>query len=452
MEKEVKQIIFSDKIIKILKVLEDNNNYLAFELLWMGEPTAKYFNGLNITHVDSGVPNKASDFSFIVTVGGKKHMMKIGKFIRYFFPKLFADSEIASFAYAFNRIKNGDSIDQVGKKIEVKEFSYNPKDPRSTFLSMVTETYPHPHEEDVMQFLPNDLEQDKYGNYYKIIDGDDTTMFTSHLDTADRSPVKTTLFSKEEDGDEIIYTDGSTILGADDKSGVTIMMYMMAHNIPGLYYFFIGEERGGIGSNQLAAEYDKYEYLKNIKKCISFDRRRTISVITHQMGGRCCSDAFGTALCREYNSQGLNLSLDNGGIYTDSASFIDDIPECTNLSVGYENEHTGRELQNMTFLIQLCEASIKVNWAGLPVNRRIGLNQELITKHKKLIDFIKDSVFGLETKMVGFEDKIYIRIDLDDADIATIYDSLDSMLNVLTKHNVDSMVTFSETYIKIELK
>ena len=48
---ETKRVKFSDKLLKILKSMEDNNSYLAFELLWMNDPTAKYHNGLNITNV-----------------------------------------------------------------------------------------------------------------------------------------------------------------------------------------------------------------------------------------------------------------------------------------------------------------------------------------------------------------------------------------------------------------
>jgi hypothetical protein len=298
------------------------------------------------------------------------------------------------------------------------------------------------------------LDRDRFGNWYKIIGGNPApeSMFTAHLDTADRAQTPVSLYSRQEDGDEIIYTDGSTILGADDKSGVTVMMYMMAHNIPGIYYFFIGEERGGIGSNMVADAFYTLDYMKNVKRCISFDRRRTISVITHQMGRQCCSDAFGNALATEYNKSGLNLSLDPGGIYTDSASFIDDIPECTNISVGYENEHTGRELQNMTYLDKLCKASIEVNWDKLPVVRRVGLNQELISKHKKLIDEIKSTAFGIDVKMTGFEEKIYIRVDLDENDILTIYDNLVWVENLLNKHKVPGDVLLYDGYLKIELK
>jgi hypothetical protein len=48
-----------------------------------------------------------------------------------------------------------------------------------------------------------------------------------------------------------------------------------------------------------------------------FDRRKTVSVITRQVGRQCCSDEFANALCDEYNKSGLDLSPDAGGIYTD---------------------------------------------------------------------------------------------------------------------------------------
>lgn len=447
------RVIFSKRLLDVLKKLEDENYYLAFELLWMSEKKSKYHNGLKISYVDIGVPTKASDFEFNVTIEGKQHKMKIGKFIRYYFPGLFDDEEIVKFINAFNYVKNGGKPSSFsGKKIEVGEFKYNPKDVRSTFLSLVTKTYPHGHEEEVLQFLPNDLQKDNFGNYYKIIPGDDTTMFTSHLDTADRKQVPTNLYSKDEDGDEIIYTDGTTILGADDKSGVTVMMYMMAHNVPGIYYFFIGEERGGIGSRQVSYEYNRFEFLKNVTKCISFDRRRTISVITHQMGRRCCSNEFGTDLCNAYNSNGLNLSLDDGGVFTDSASFIEDIAECTNVSVGYLNEHTGRELQNMTYLIKLCEASVKVDWKSLSVARKVGLDQEIVKKHSKLIEAIKKSAFGLDVKIMGFEGRVFINIDLEYSDIVDAYDTLIIIQTLLHSHKVDDLAVISDTTIKIELK
>ena len=397
------RIEISKELERVLKNMEDNDNYLAFEMLWLGEPGSQYVNGLGITNVT--ISDKP--YCFEVTISGKKFDMKIGKFFRYYWPGLINDDEIKTFIYQYNDLTSdniGSDATTISRSIKVSDFSYKPKDVKSTFLSLTTKTYPHGHEEEVLKFLP-DLEIDEVGNYYKIIgEGKQKTMFTCHLDTADREQKSTKLFEcngrvieegysfrlvKSGVGDEHIYTDGHSILGADDKAGTAVMLYMMAHNVPGIYYFFIGEERGGIGSNALSAIYDRVEFLSEVKHCVSFDRRRTTSVITHQLGRQCCSNEFGQALCDEYNKYGLNLSLDTTGVYTDSASLMEDISECTNISVGYYNEHRGTEMLNMTHLIKLAEASVKVNWNELPVKRKIGYNEELFAKHKTLINEIK---------------------------------------------------------------
>jgi hypothetical protein len=160
-------------------------------------------------------------------------------------------------------------------------------------------------------------------------------------------------------------SDGTTILGADDKAGVSVMMYMMAHNVPGVYYFFLGEERGGIGSNKVASVFESIEHLKGVKRCISFDRRNYYSVITQQLGRECCSDEFATELAKELNKSGLKISLDPTGIYTDSAQFTGIYSECTNISVGYQNEHTKYESQDITHLIRLCEVVKKIDWDSI---------------------------------------------------------------------------------------
>lgn len=448
------KIEFSKSLIGVLKKLESENLYLAFELLWMTEPDAKYFNGLRIEKVDLS----RTPASFDVTIDGKVQSMRIERFTDYFFKGIIMRSDVNKLIERIHKLTGvkGDNKNRGrfgGKPITVGEFKYNPKDIRSTFLSMVTMTYPHGHEDEVLKFLPQNLKKDIVGNYYYIIGDKPETMFTSHLDTADRNQSEVNLFSVMHEGSEYIITDGNTILGADDKSGVTVMMYMMVHNIPGLYYFFIGEERGGIGSHQLSYVFDDVDYLKNIKRCISFDRRKTHSVITQQMGRKCCSNEFGTALCKEFNKSGLKLSLDPTGVYTDSASFIEQIPECTNVSVGYNKEHTGDENQNMTYLIKLCEAALKVNWNSLPTVRKVGIDEELLKKYKHLIKDIKESVFELETKVVGNDEgRVFIRVDLDESSIEDIHNSLSSISVILRKYKLDPDVTFSHTYLKIELK
>ena len=453
-EDEIK-IAFSARLVKLLTTMEDDHDdYIAYELNWMADPRSKYANDMNISRLDIS----DSDYFFDAIIGGRRQYIKIGTFLRSYFPGVYDEESIRKFSSTIVNLRKGVKIvkEPVGTPIEHKPFVYNPRDVRSTFLSLVTKTYPHlpgsPHEKEVLEFLP-ELTMDKFDNYYKIIEGDDTTMFTSHLDTADRTQVDTKLLSKMEDGDEYIYTDGTSILGADDKAGVAVMLYMMENKVPGIYYFFIGEERGGIGSRDLASEYSSFDFLKNVKKCVSFDRRKTGSVITSQYGRVCCSNEFATALCKEYNKSGLNLSTDPTGVFTDSASFIDDISECTNVSVGYNNEHTAREIQNMTYLEKLAKASLKVNWSQLPAVRKVGINEELLRKHKTLIDTVKKSIFGLDVKVVGFQDKIFIKIDLDLADVKTIFDTLSQVQGLLYKHRTaDPYVVFDETTIKIELK
>ena len=465
------RIKMSKDLTKILKNMEDNDSYLAFEMLWLSEDGSKYYNGLGVS--DVSISNKP--YCFEVTIAGKKYDMKIGKFFRYYWPNLLNDDEIKSFINQYNAIV-GDNIGEEdttsAQKIVVPAFSYNPKDVKATFLSLTTKTYPHfsdcRHEKEVLQFLPNDLKRDQVGNYYKIIgDSKQKVMFTCHLDTADREQKNTRLFqangrvdeegysfrlTKTGSGDEHIYTDGQSILGADDKAGTAVMLYMMANNVPGIYYFFIGEERGGIGSNALSSIYDKVDYLTDVKMCVSFDRRRTTSVITHQLGRQCCSNEFGQALCDEYNKNGLNLSLDTTGVYTDSASLMEDIAECTNISVGYYNEHRGTEMQNITYLKKLAEASVKVNWDNLPVKRKIGYNEELFAKHKVLINEIKKNVFGIDVKVVGKDDKIFISLDLEESDMGEIYDSLIRVQTIIAKHKITDDCFFEETYLKIELR
>jgi hypothetical protein len=446
--KEPIRVKFSEELHDLLRVLEDENSYVAFEMLWLNEPSSKYYNGLNISDVNISKTKSCLD----VNIKEKVHPMRIENFIKFYFKNYFQASDIKEFIEQYDILAGGGSIESIAvNRITPKPFTYNPKDVRSTFISLVTKTYPHGHEEEVMDFMPK-LDKDIVGNYYKIIGENPTTMFTSHLDTADRKQGITKLLSKkDENGDEIIYTDGSTILGADDKSGVAVMLYMMDHNVPGLYYFFMGEERGGIGSGLLSSVYDQVEYVKNIKRCISFDRRDVCSVITSQLGRTCCSDDFGTALAKQYNSNGLNLSLDPTGIYTDSASFIDQIPECTNISVGYYSEHTGKERQNINFLERLAKASIKVDWSSLPTTRKIGIDEETIRKYGKLINDLKATPFSIDVKVAVDRGSTFIQCDLEDGVIDDTYEALTTLQFLLNKHKLTQKVYFDKEYIKIDL-
>lgn len=248
-------------------------------------------------------------------------------------------------------------------------------DIKQTFLNLTSRTYPHGTEHLLEEFLPSDIKQDRFGNYFYQIE-DSRVIFTSHLDTVS-GEYKDIIHTFDKDK-KIVGTDGTTTLGADDKAGVTIMLYMIENKVPGLYYFFIGEEVGCIGSNKVSSQnqiFNKYNY----DKVISFDRRGNTSVITHQSKLRCCSDDFAETLCDELNSHGLGMETDSSGVCTDSLEFIHDIPECTNVSVGYLDEHTFEETQDLEFLVRVSKACIKVDWEKLPTKR----DPYVIEKKKK---------------------------------------------------------------------
>lgn len=236
---------------------------------------------------------------------------------------------------------------------------------KEKFLQLTSRTYPHGTEKDVFPLLCKGLDEDKHGNLFIQI-GESDVMFTSHLDTATSALSEINHVFK----DNIIKTDNKSILGADDKAGVTVMLYMIEKKVPGLYYFFLGEEVGCIGSKKLAAEH-KENKIEGINKVVSFDRRGTNSVITYQSSRRCCSDTFGDALAVEFNrvESTFKYEKDDTGVLTDSVQFINIYPECTNISVGYYSEHTFDERQDIKHLEKLAKACIKVDWNKLPVER-----------------------------------------------------------------------------------
>lgn len=282
---------------------------------------------------------------------------------------------------------------------------------KETFLKLTLRRYPNGTEDLAMdivkEMLPNIIfDKDEFGNYFVNIlkdSGDNSdTMFTSHLDTIDSGPFSynsNKIWDKDKkimvpnplykengvdnksithvmDGD-FVKTDGTTNLGADDKAGTTIMINLINENVPGLYYFFVGEESGCIGSSALSRVFISKGF-QEINRCISFDRRGYDSVITHQHG-ICCSDTFANDLANKLNEYGFWYKPDPTGIYTDSAEFVDIVPECTNLSVGYFSEHTKTEKQDLEFLELLAIVCTKIEWDTLPTVR----NKTLVYTGKK---------------------------------------------------------------------
>lgn len=143
----------------------------------------------------------------------------------------------------------------------------------------------------------------------------------------------------------------SNCLGADDTVGIWLMREMILAGTPGHYVFHFGEERGGIGSS--AVVRNNPELFEGARAVIALDRRGTRDIITHQSYGRCCSDAFARSLAKLLRPA-ARYRLSDRGIYTDSAEYVDIIEECTNISVGYQHEHTPFEYVDYWHALRLC--------------------------------------------------------------------------------------------------
>jgi hypothetical protein len=170
------------------------------------------------------------------------------------------------------------------------------------------------------------------------------------------------------------------------------------------------------------------------------------------MGLECCSNDFAQSLCGELNKSGLKLNLDPTGVFTDSANFIDVIPECTNVSVGYFNEHTHDELQNITYLERLAKACVAADWSKLTVKRKIGIDDSLRGKYGKLIADFKKMIFYNVDSIKGADGKVVIDLEINDSDINHLYRDLAQMQELFSSHRLDPDIKFYDEHIKIELE
>lgn len=273
-----------------------------------------------------------------------------------------------------DRIKNKQKNNKISKKLEElrnkidKELDYTlDGSVKQLFLNLTKMQIPFDYEKTLEDFFPKGMKKDAHGNYYIKI-GDSKTMFCAHLDTYCYEYKRVWHVIE----DNIIKTDGTTTLGGDDKAGIIILIKMIESGIPGLYYFFRGEEgvtspTGTWGSKQALKSYE--DNFSKYEKCIAFDRKGINSVITQQMYTMCCSDEFAEELIKEFGNNDLKYYEDPTGMWCDSGVFMELIPECTNISVGFDDEHTFKETQNIEHLEKLVEACIKINWDKLPVKR-----------------------------------------------------------------------------------
>ena len=190
----------------------------------------------------------------------------------------------------------------------------------------------------INKFLrPLGAEPDDCGNLHLTVGpGNPRLIFASHTDTVHTQSGRQKIVQS---GDRLVVAGKKGgVLGSDDGAGVWIMIHLIRAEFPAKYIFHMGEEIGGRGSSWIADHKPKLIWGGEIM--ISLDRRGNSEVITHQMGRRCCSDEFASALALQI--RGKYKPSDNG-VFTDSANYSELISECTNLSVGYEGEHSESE-------------------------------------------------------------------------------------------------------------
>jgi len=239
---------------------------------------------------------------------------------------------------------------------------------KETFLKATEYLIPYKMEHMVEYLLPKNIEKDSIGNYFIEI-GESKSLFTCHLDSYTKKLTKVNKILYD-DGNKV-KTDGKTPLGGDDKTGMCIMLNMIENNVPGNYYFFVGEEptlSGGVyGSRQALSKNP--DFFKKMERVIAFDRKGYNSIISKQRGFNCCSKEFVNALSTEFAKFGLEYKDDPTGYYTDSAVFMFTCPEITNLSCGGFNEHKNTEWVDLAFLEKLADVACKIDWESLPVMR-----------------------------------------------------------------------------------
>lgn len=213
---------------------------------------------------------------------------------------------------------------------------------------------------------------DGYGNrWIQVGDGDPKIMWSSHTDTVHhfegrqhiiRNGTMVTAKTHSNKGNKM-----TNCLGADDTVGVWLMLQMIKAGVEGLYVFHREEEVGGGGSSW-AAKNAKAMF-EGVKFAIALDRAGYTNVITHQGFSRCCSDEFARSLSA---ALGNGFKPDDSGVFTDTANYTDVIGECTNLSVGYFNQHGPREALDIDFALELRDILISADFSNLVFKREPG--------------------------------------------------------------------------------
>lgn len=200
---------------------------------------------------------------------------------------------------------------------------------------------------------------DGYGNIIVDTCKNPTIIFSCHTDTVDRKDGFREIFH-----DELMETIFAVddILGADDCAGVFLMLAMIEKNIPGRYIFHRAEEIGALGASWILENTPNLLY--NIEHAIAFDRRGSSDVITHMFIGETCSHASAMAISDLLGDENYTFSPTEG-VFTDTMIYCGHVKNCTNVSVGYYDEHTKNEFIDLIYFQWLVNRVTTIDWQSL---------------------------------------------------------------------------------------
>lgn len=203
----------------------------------------------------------------------------------------------------------------------------------------------------------------------------DKVAFSCHIDTVDdyescKDPKNRKRLTFDP-GMDIIGLDKShkvgSCLGADDGTGIWLMLKMIQAKVPGTYVFHRGEECGGLTAKGNAKDFK--EYFGKFKTIIAFDRANDNDVIISQGGSVCASEGFGKELARALNEadpdKRFAYKTSTNGVYTDTKDYRGVIGECINLSVGYASQHGTSEYQDWDHAKRMLHSLIMIDWMGV---------------------------------------------------------------------------------------
>ena len=270
-------------------------------------------------------------------------------------------------------------------------------------------------------------EADPYGNFIHVVKEEDGSFpelcFTAHHDTVHKEGGRQDVIVS---GD-IAYAVGSNCLGADCTTGCWLILGMIEAKVPGVYVIHAGEEIGCVGSSRLVKS--KPDWINKVRAVISFDRKGTESVITHQLGSRTCSDAFAVSFSEALGMP--SLRPDNTGAYTDSNEYADVVSECTNISVGYYGQHTAKESQDIYFAYELLDNLCNADWSVLVFERDPSLyeawERDYYHGYVARKPMVQDNAYQLEDILRDFPVEVASLLDDWGVDANYLIEQLESL-------------------------